>query len=711
MSRPVKVAVHVRPLLDSEQGRAVVVAHGNSVGASAGPLTSSLLAFDAVYAPRAAAAAVAAAAATTTATPPSPPSAMYEDLVAPLVRAVVDDAENACVLAYGATGGGKTYTMGTCGGESEGDSSAKEEAEADDEQWTPLAHAAIGDLCWRARALRERHGNNPEAARVYASCVEIYADNVHDLLAGAETAAAASSSSSSSSPPPPPVIAWRDPGGDGASEQHLSLPGLTEVEADDPRVALAALKAACRARSTAATGANARSSRSHAVFVLRVRTRRPVVAAAAAAFAGLEETCEARLMLVDLAGSERQARAAVAVHEQLAAQQQPLAERGGGAFGGPANGNSSTTMTTSNSRLAEACAINQGLLALGNVIEALAQNCTTVAAAASASASATCVPRSAPCSPTRTTNIAPPHPPPPSSRPLPPLARPSLPPPAASAAPALRHVPYRDHVLTRLLRPALGGNSRTVMIACVSPTDAAWPETRCSLRYAQRLRAVRTRPRRGLLVLPSSLPSAAVVGAAEAAAMVAAAVAEAVRAERARAEAAENMVVELEARVGEAQAGKAVLMEEVARLKRQQQQQRTPQKGSSGDKSDSKPRDSPLALAPGADAHPSPGGGVRRRPAVARALALAPQPPPPLPGPDVAAATEARAAQRDEAVRLLVEARLALAESEERLRVVEDERREEAAAAAQRKREQEEERRRRAQGGWAGRMMMWPSRA
>ena len=40
---------------------------------------------------------------------------------------------------------------------------------------------------------------------------------------------------------------------------------------------------------------------------------------------------------------------------------------------------------------------------------------------------------------------------------------------ASSAAPApLPHIPYRDSVLTRILEPALGGNSRTAIIACIN---------------------------------------------------------------------------------------------------------------------------------------------------------------------------------------------------------------------------------------------------
>ena len=47
-----------------------------------------------------------------------------------------------------------------------------------------------------------------------------------------------------------------------------------------------------------------------------------------------------------------------------------------------------------------------------------------------------------------------------------------------------RHVPYRDSKLTRLLQDSLGGNSRTVMIACVSPADINMEESINTLRSA-----------------------------------------------------------------------------------------------------------------------------------------------------------------------------------------------------------------------------------
>ena len=44
-------------------------------------------------------------------------------------------------------------------------------------------------------------------------------------------------------------------------------------------------------------------------------------------------------------------------------------------------------------------------------------------------------------------------------------------------------VPYRDSVLTKLLQNALGGNSKTIMIAALSPADINYDETLSTLRY------------------------------------------------------------------------------------------------------------------------------------------------------------------------------------------------------------------------------------
>uniref|UniRef100_UPI0035900E07 kinesin-like protein KIF21A isoform X2 n=1 Tax=Myxine glutinosa TaxID=7769 RepID=UPI0035900E07 len=55
------------------------------------------------------------------------------------------------------------------------------------------------------------------------------------------------------------------------------------------------------------------------------------------------------------------------------------------------------------------------------------------------------------------------------------------------------HVPYRDSKLTRLLQDSLGGNSRTLMIACISPSDRDFMETLNTLKYANRARNIKNK--------------------------------------------------------------------------------------------------------------------------------------------------------------------------------------------------------------------------
>lgn len=87
-------------------------------------------------------------------------------------------------------------------------------------------------------------------------------------------------------------------------------------------------------------------------------------------------------------------------------------------------------------RLKEGCAINQSLSALGNVISALADK-------------------------------------------------------AAGKLKPGQVVPYRDSALTRILQTALGGNSKTCMIAALSPASVNYDETLSTLRYADRVKQIK----------------------------------------------------------------------------------------------------------------------------------------------------------------------------------------------------------------------------
>jgi kinesin family protein 15 len=56
-----------------------------------------------------------------------------------------------------------------------------------------------------------------------------------------------------------------------------------------------------------------------------------------------------------------------------------------------------------------------------------------------------------------------------------------------------RHVHYRDSKLTFLLRDSLGGNSKTLIIANVSPSSSCQGETLSTLKFAQRAKLIKNK--------------------------------------------------------------------------------------------------------------------------------------------------------------------------------------------------------------------------
>lgn len=57
-----------------------------------------------------------------------------------------------------------------------------------------------------------------------------------------------------------------------------------------------------------------------------------------------------------------------------------------------------------------------------------------------------------------------------------------------------KHIPYRDSKLTRLLQDSLGGNTKTLMVAAISPADYNYDETLSTLRYEWKTRSASTLP-------------------------------------------------------------------------------------------------------------------------------------------------------------------------------------------------------------------------
>jgi kinesin family protein C1 len=234
--------------------------------------------------------------------PGSSQGAVFED-VADLVTSVLD-GYNACVLAYGQTGSGKTFTM-EGGLNSGGSGSCEASGEAADDELGIIPRSVAKLFA----AARQRQAAQGWVTDLQVSHLEVYNDEIRDLLAGA----------------------GEKLGGMGCVKHdlargHTDVANLSSHAVADPPAALALLRAAAANRRVAATKLNARSSRSHAVFWLKVTSRHP---ASGAVRAG-------SLVLVDLAGSER-LEASGAAGEQLK----------------------------------EALAINQSLSSLGNVVRAL----------------------------------------------------------------------------------------------------------------------------------------------------------------------------------------------------------------------------------------------------------------------------------------------------------------------------------------------------
>ncbi|XP_073813304.1 kinesin-like protein 98A isoform X1 [Musca autumnalis] len=63
-----------------------------------------------------------------------------------------------------------------------------------------------------------------------------------------------------------------------------------------------------------------------------------------------------------------------------------------------------------------------------------------------------------------------------------------------SSSKRVLYIPYRDSILTWLLKDSLGGNSKTIMIAALSPADCNYSETLSTLRYANRAKNIINKP-------------------------------------------------------------------------------------------------------------------------------------------------------------------------------------------------------------------------
>ncbi|KAJ8663336.1 hypothetical protein O0I10_000575 [Lichtheimia ornata] len=268
---------------------------------------------------------------------------------------------------------------------------------------------------------------------VKVSFVEIYNEDLVDLL----------------NPAPaderPPVTIREDTKG------QIYWTGVKEVPVDSTEDVLRYLQMGTQNRATGSTDMNAKSSRSHAIFSVTLRQEKWIVTpkASVSTMSTSQQrpptpTSSRSSMMLGRRSSGVNVKAMV---QEL--QHHPnnsnnddgkwVVSHSKFHFVDLAGSERLKRTAAEGDRRKEGININAGLLALGNVISALADS---------------------------TTNKRP------------------------------AHIPYRDSKLTRLLQDSLGGNATTLMIACISPAEINLVETVNTIKYAHRARNIKNRVER-----------------------------------------------------------------------------------------------------------------------------------------------------------------------------------------------------------------------
>ncbi|CAB4314620.1 unnamed protein product [Prunus armeniaca] len=260
----VKVALHIRPLIDDErlQGckECVTVTPGKPQ-IKIGPHSFT---FDHVYGSGGA---------------PSP--AIFEDCISPLIHGLFQ-GYNATVLAYGQTGSGKTYTMGTGSG---------------DGCQTGLIPQVMNALFNKIEILKDQ-----TEFQIQVSYIEILNEEVCDLLDSLSMKMETTNGHATKVGRHPIQIREKSNGA-------ITLAGLTEVAVNSLQEMATCLDQGSLNRATGSTNMNNQSSRSHAIFTITLEQMRKIRSAFPMNDTPDEDMGEeyfcAKLHLVDLAGSER----------------------------------------------------------------------------------------------------------------------------------------------------------------------------------------------------------------------------------------------------------------------------------------------------------------------------------------------------------------------------------------------------------------------
>ncbi|KAL0263168.1 kinesin-like nuclear fusion protein [Diplodia seriata] len=183
---------------------------------------------------------------------PGSQNAEVFDEISQLVQSALD-GYNVCIFCYGQTGSGKTFTMSSVDG---------------------MIPRAVKQIYETAQGLEEKGWKY----RMEGQFVEVYNENLNDLLGKTEELDKKK------------LEIRHDP-----AKKQTTITDVTTVALDSPDRVQEMLSSASRNRSVAATMANSRSSRSHSVFILKLKGENSITG----------ERSEGTLNLVDLAGSER----------------------------------------------------------------------------------------------------------------------------------------------------------------------------------------------------------------------------------------------------------------------------------------------------------------------------------------------------------------------------------------------------------------------
>ncbi|XP_054246555.1 kinesin-like protein KIF18A [Indicator indicator] len=276
-------------------------------------------------------------------------------------KSVIDgflNGYNCTVLAYGATGAGKTYTM---------------LGSPEDPGVMYLTMMALYNCINQIK--------EDKICNIAVSYLEVYNEQIRDLLVNSG-----------------PLAVRED------DQKGVVVQGLTLHQPKSAEEILQMLDYGNKNRTQHPTDVNASSSRSHAIFQIYLRQQDKTASIT-------QNVRIAKMSLIDLAGSER-----------------------------------ASATNAKGARFREGTNINRSLLALGNVINALAD---------------------------------------PKSK--------------------KQHIPYRNSKLTRLLKDSLGGNCRTIMIAAVSPSSMFYDDTYNTLKYANRAKDIKSSLRSNVVSLDSHI--------------------------------------------------------------------------------------------------------------------------------------------------------------------------------------------------------------